>query len=91
MPNARWSTSTHRLAAGENIKDIRDLRGTAFMVPPGWLPADDWSVHNSTRVDVPGKVDAHPDPYAMAPGRQDRLRDRQRGAGSRKWSSRSAS
>ena len=40
--------------------------GTAFMVAPGWLPADDWSVANSTRVDVPGKVDAHPDPYAMA-------------------------
>ncbi|MGZ8287808.1 MAG: YgiQ family radical SAM protein [Telluria sp.] len=57
----------HRLNAGENIKDIRDLRGTGFMVPPGWLPADDWSVNNSTRVDVPGKVDPHPDPYAMAP------------------------
>ncbi|MFL6707702.1 MAG: YgiQ family radical SAM protein, partial [Massilia sp.] len=57
---------THRLAAGENIKDIKDLRGTAFMVPSGWLPADDWSVANSSRVDVPGKVDAHPDPYAMA-------------------------
>src|SRR5450830_1148514 len=51
---------THRLAAGENIKDIKDLRGTAFMVPAGWLPADDWSVANSTRVDVPGKVDVHP-------------------------------
>ncbi len=57
---------THRLAAGENIKDIRDLRGTAFMVAPGWLPGADWAVHNSTRVDVPGKVDAHHDPYAMA-------------------------
>ena len=57
---------TRRLAAGENIKDIRDLRGTAFMAPAGWLPGDDWSVHNSTRVDVPGKVDAHPNPYAMA-------------------------
>ncbi|HZV66650.1 MAG TPA: YgiQ family radical SAM protein, partial [Telluria sp.] len=57
---------TRRLAAGEHIKDIRDLRGTAFMAPAGWLPAADWSVANSTRVDVPGKVDAHPDPYAMA-------------------------
>ena len=66
-PNARWSTLTHRLAAGENIKDIRDLRGTAFMVPPGWLPADDWAVHNSTRVDVPGKRRRRiPNPYAMA-------------------------
>jgi uncharacterized radical SAM protein YgiQ len=57
---------TMRLAAGENIKDIRDLRGTAFMAPAGWLPGDDWTVSNSTRVDVPGKVDVHPDPYAMA-------------------------
>ncbi|ATD58828.1 putative radical SAM protein YgiQ [Janthinobacterium sp. 35] len=56
---------THRLAAGEAIKDIRDLRGTAFMVPAGWLPGDDWGVHNSTRVDVPGKVDPHYSPYEM--------------------------
>ena len=56
---------THRMAAGEDIKDIRDLRGTAFMVPAGWLPGPDWGVHNSTRVDVPGKIEPHPDPYAM--------------------------
>ncbi len=56
---------THRLAAGEAIKDIRDLRGTAFMVPAGWLPGDDWGVHNSTRVDVPGKIDPHYSPYEM--------------------------
>jgi uncharacterized radical SAM protein YgiQ len=57
---------TRRLASGENIKDIRDLRGTAFVAPAGWLPGADWSVHNSTRVDVPGRIDAHPNPYAMA-------------------------
>jgi uncharacterized radical SAM protein YgiQ len=56
---------THRMHAGEDIKNIRDLRGTAFMVPQGWLPGPDWGVHNSTRVDVPGKIEAHPDPYAM--------------------------
>ena len=56
---------THRLAAGEHIKDIRDLRGTAFMVPSGWLPGEDWGVHNSTRVDVPGKIDPHYSPYEM--------------------------
>ncbi|WP_217653691.1 YgiQ family radical SAM protein [Janthinobacterium lividum] len=56
---------THRLAAGEHIKDIRNLRGTAFMVPSGWLPGDDWGVHNSTRVDVPGKIDPHYSPYEM--------------------------
>jgi uncharacterized radical SAM protein YgiQ len=57
---------TRRIAAGENIKQIRDLRGTAFLVPHGWLPDEEWSVHNSTRVDVPGRVDPHPNPYAMA-------------------------
>jgi uncharacterized radical SAM protein YgiQ len=57
---------THRMNAGEDIKNIKDLRGTAFMVPHGWLPDEQWGEHNSTRVDVPGKVDAHPDPYAMA-------------------------
>jgi uncharacterized radical SAM protein YgiQ len=56
---------THRLAAGEPIKAIRDLRGTAFMVPRGWKPADDWSEANSTRYDTPGRVETHPDPYEM--------------------------
>jgi uncharacterized radical SAM protein YgiQ len=56
---------THRLAAGEPIKSIRDLRGTSFMVPRGWMPSDDWSEVNSTRVDTPGRVDPHPDPYEM--------------------------
>ena len=56
---------THRLAAGEAIETIRDLRGTAFMTRPGWLPAPDWSVANSTRVDTPGRVEPHPDPYEM--------------------------
>jgi uncharacterized radical SAM protein YgiQ len=61
---------THRLAAGENIKDIRDLRGTAFMAPLGWLPADDWTVQASAGVDVPGRVDLIPNPYQEIP--QDR-------------------
>ena len=56
---------THRLAKGEKIGDIRDLRGTAFMVPKGWLPGDDWEAVDSSSVDVPGKVDPHLDPYAM--------------------------
>jgi uncharacterized radical SAM protein YgiQ len=34
---------THRLARGEKIADIRDLRGTAFMVPHGWTPSADWT------------------------------------------------
>jgi uncharacterized radical SAM protein YgiQ len=57
---------TRRIAAGENIKSIRDLRGTAFLVPHGWLPDEEWTVHNSTRVDVPGRIDQQPNPYAMA-------------------------
>jgi uncharacterized radical SAM protein YgiQ len=57
---------TRRIDMGEKIKDIKDLRGTAFLVPHGWLPSAEWAVHNSTRVDVPGRVDPHPDPYAMA-------------------------
>jgi uncharacterized radical SAM protein YgiQ len=55
----------HRLAAGEAIRDIRDLRGTAFMVPQGWLPGDDWHVTDSTEIDAPGPLMKHPDPYAM--------------------------
>ncbi|TQK05552.1 YgiQ family radical SAM protein [Herbaspirillum sp. SJZ107] len=57
---------TRRIAAGESIKSIRDLRGTAFLVPQGWMPDEEWTVHNSTRVDVPGRIDKQPNPYAMA-------------------------
>jgi len=57
---------TRRIAAGENVRNIRDLRGTAFLVPHGWMPDDEWTVHNSTRVDVPGRIDKQPNPYAMA-------------------------
>ena len=52
----------HRLAAGESIDQITDLRGTAFMrraVPEGWVQID------STHLDAPGPVQAPPDPYAM--------------------------
>jgi len=57
---------THRLAKGEKISDIRDLRGTAFMVPSGWMPGDEWEAMDSTRVDTPGPLVKHADPYAMA-------------------------
>ncbi|MDO8346557.1 MAG: YgiQ family radical SAM protein [Rugosibacter sp.] len=57
----------HRLARGEKIGDIRDLRGTAFMAPHGWKPTPDWAEIDSRSVDMPGKIDAHPDPYAMEP------------------------
>jgi uncharacterized radical SAM protein YgiQ len=59
---------THRLAAGEPIESIRDLRGTAFMVSHGWKPSDDnenpWHELDSLAMDMPGRVDKHPDPYA---------------------------
>ena len=56
---------SHRLAHGESMKSIRDLRGTAFIVQSGWKPAADWREVDSTRVDTPGKVEPHPDPYEM--------------------------
>ena len=56
---------SHRLAAGESVKSLRDLRGTAFMVSRHWKPSDDWTEVDSTRVDTPGKVEPHPDPYEM--------------------------
>ncbi len=55
----------HRLARGEKISEIRDLRGTAFMVPSGWLPSDEWQAIDSTSVDTPGPLVRHADPYAM--------------------------
>jgi len=54
-----------RLAAGEPIEAIRELRGTAFMTKPGWLPGPDWVEADSLTLDRPGPLDTHPDPYAM--------------------------
>jgi uncharacterized radical SAM protein YgiQ len=53
----------HRLAAGEPIAGITDLRGTAFArktVPAGWIEID------STHLDAPGPLNPPVDPYAMA-------------------------
>ena len=58
----------HRLAKGEKIGDIRDLKGTAFMASPGWLPSDEWEAIDSTSVDTPGPLVTHADPYAMENG-----------------------
>ena len=54
-----------RLAAGETIDAITDLRGTSYI--PKQLNAE-WSELDSTELDEPGKVDHHPDPYAAVPG-----------------------
>ncbi|MBN8280337.1 MAG: YgiQ family radical SAM protein [Gammaproteobacteria bacterium] len=52
----------HRLARGEPIAAIRDVRGTGF-VSPG-LPAG-YSELDSTHIDEPGPPAAPVDPYAM--------------------------
>jgi uncharacterized radical SAM protein YgiQ len=61
---------THRLAAGEPIKSIRDLRGTAFMAAKNWLPDDDWEETISFKIDTPGKIEAHTSPYEMIPEKE---------------------
>jgi len=50
----------HRLARGEPIAGMQDIRGTAFLradTPDGW-----WEI-DSSRIDRPGKVDAPVNPY----------------------------
>ncbi|WP_126453355.1 YgiQ family radical SAM protein [Sulfuriflexus mobilis] len=54
----------HRLANGEAIAEITDVRGTAYMRQAA--PAD-WAVVDSTDVDQPGRIEQHPDPYASEP------------------------
>lgn len=54
---------SHRMASGEPISSIRDLRGTAFMVPGGWKPTEDWVEIDSSHLDKPGPVKPHPNPY----------------------------
>jgi uncharacterized radical SAM protein YgiQ len=56
---------THRLAAGESIQDITDLRGTVFArkaVPESWIEID------STHLEAPGPLNPPVDPYAMTTG-----------------------
>ena len=56
----------HRLARGVPIAEIRDLRGTAFTVPPGWRP-EGWQELDSSSVDDPAAhhpPHVHADPYA---------------------------
>jgi len=56
---------THRIAKGEKVNEITDIRGTAYLrksIPEDWMEVD------STRLDRPGKVEAHTDPYEMKMG-----------------------
>ena len=51
---------SHRIARGEQVADITDVRGTAFIRndrPEGW-----WEI-NSTRIDRPGRIDQIVSPY----------------------------
>jgi uncharacterized radical SAM protein YgiQ len=53
----------HRMAQGEPIEQITDLRGTAFsrkQTPSDWIEVD------STHLDTPGQLNPAENPYAMA-------------------------
>ncbi len=56
---------SHRLAAGEKIEQIEDLRGTAFVRK---TPLNDWTIIDSTTIDAPGEIQSRPDPYASITG-----------------------
>jgi len=59
---------SHRIAKGEAVSQMQDIRGTAFIrkqIPKGW---DEIA---STRLDRPGKIDQHADPYEMKMGKGD--------------------
>jgi uncharacterized radical SAM protein YgiQ len=51
----------HRLAAGEKPAQIRNVRGTALL---GSAASADWTEIDSTHLDLPGRIDSPPNPYA---------------------------
>jgi uncharacterized radical SAM protein YgiQ len=55
---------THRLAQGEPIRDIHDLRGTAFVVAQGWKPDADWRELDQSHLEEAG---GHPIHFAGKP------------------------
>ena len=55
---------SHRLAAGEDIAALTDIRGTAFVRRQH---AQDWIEIDSTHLDTPGPLNPPIDPYAMEP------------------------
>lgn len=59
---------SHRIAKGEKVADIQDIRGTAFLrkaIPEGWDEIE------STKLDRPGTIDKPIDPYEMKMGKAD--------------------
>ena len=66
-----------RLARGEPIEQITDVRGTAFVrrdTPEGWFEID------STRIDRPGKVDKIINPYVNTQDQQACAIEQEKGA-----------
>ncbi|RZS57073.1 YgiQ family radical SAM protein [Sphaerotilus mobilis] len=53
----------HRLAAGEPVRRITDVRGTAFVRRSDDPDAAGWFEIDSTEVDQPGRIDSHINPY----------------------------
>jgi len=49
----------HRIAAGDKIEDVKDLRGTVFV-----RKAHDFIEIDSTHIDTPGRLNPPVDPYA---------------------------
>ena len=50
----------HRLANGQSVADLTDIRGTAYVTH---RPPADRLLIDSTSVDKPGAVEPHPNPY----------------------------
>ena len=50
----------HRIARGDAIETISDIRGTAFFIKD--IP-NDWQVVDSTNVDKPGRIEKQINPY----------------------------
>ena len=67
----------HRIAAGEKIADITDIRGTAFMrqgIPEGWTVID------STSIDAPDSLEHNePNPYIDTTQKNDCEKSNQEG------------
>ncbi len=54
----------HRLAAGKELRELRDIRGVAYVCKA--LP-EDRTLISAEEIDVPGQGPADPHPYALKP------------------------
>ncbi|MCG8015240.1 MAG: YgiQ family radical SAM protein [Candidatus Thiodiazotropha sp. 'RUGA'] len=61
----------HRLAKGDKIDQIRDIRGTGFMSQG---ISDEWFEIDSTELDTPGAKATHKDPYQHKPDCEQAIR-----------------